>query len=171
MSSYTEIIAFIAAVESRLSTNAAAITPTGMNPITIYERDDKPFKIADGTQELPIMYVIPLAEGQDEIQFQQGDGSLDHELSFTLMGYYEEAVSDLNSTAGQTQRRLILKAMFDTVDLFKGSSAFVSYTDSGGKVGAGYIHHATAEIGYFDDKGNVIAGCLITFNFKLMSQP
>lgn len=171
MSSYTEIIAFIAAVESRLATNAAAITPTGMSTITVYERDDKPFKVADGTQELPILFVIPLAEGQDEIQMQQGDGSLDHEFSFTLMGYYEEAVADLNSTDGKTQRRLILKSMLDTVDLFKGSSAFVSYTDSGGKAGVGYIHHATAEIGYFDDKGNVIAGSLITFNVKLFAQP
>ena len=56
------------AVKAVLTTNAAAITPTGMSTVTIYERDDKPFKVADGLLELPILYVIPMADGKDSLR-------------------------------------------------------------------------------------------------------
>jgi hypothetical protein len=160
MSSYTEIVAFIDAVKSRLSTNAAALTPTGMSNITIYERDDAPFKIADGTMELPIMFVIPLADAADDVEMQWNTGSLEHDFNFSVMCYYEAAIPDLNSSAGQAQRRLILKSLLDLVDLFKGSGAFLA---------SGNIYKATLEIGYFDDKSVVVAGGIVTFSTKLFT--
>lgn len=161
MSSSSEIFAFIDAVKARLS----AVSATIGNP-TIYERDDKPFKVADGLLELPILFVIPFADGADKISFQWPDGSgggcLDHDFEFSILSYYEAAIADLNSAAGLTQRRTILGYLLNTVDAFKGSQAFLA---------TGYIYEATAEQGYFDDKGNVIAGGIITFKVKLMSQP
>lgn len=160
MSSYTEIIAFIDAVKSRLTTNAAALTPTGMSTITIYERDDKPFKVADGTMELPIIYVLPLAEGDDDIDMQWNTGSLEHDFEFSILAYYEAAIPDLNSSAGQAQRRLVLKSLLDLVDLFKGSAAFLA---------SGNIYTAKITPGYFDDKGVIVAGGIISFSVKLMT--
>ncbi|CAK0771264.1 hypothetical protein CCP3SC15_420018 [Gammaproteobacteria bacterium] len=157
MSSQSEIYAFIDAVKARLTTNAATIG----NP-TIFERDDKPFKVADGLLELPVLYVIPLADAADDIMMQWPDGSLEHDFQFSILGYYEAAIADLNSVDGQEQRRLILGYLYNIVDLFKGPAATLT---------AGNIYRATLEIGYFDDKGNVIAGGVITFSVKMMTQP
>ena len=171
-SSQAEIFAFLNAIELVLSTNAAAITPSGSaNNVTIYERDDKPFKVADGLLELPILYVIPMADGKDSFKMQQGGDSVLHEFQFSIMGYYEAAVADLNSTSGLTQRRNILTALFNTVDLFSGSGAYVYYTFGSGSKGAGWISEGDAEMGYFDDKGNVIAGGIITIKVMLMTAP
>jgi len=155
MSSQTEIYVFIDAVKTRLTTNAVSIGSP-----TIYERDDKPFKVADGTMELPILFVIPLADAGDDIDMQWGTDSLEHDFKFSILGYYEAAVPDLNSAAGQTQRRLILGYLFNIVDLFKGTGAFIT---------TGNIYSANLEIGYFDDKGVVIAGGIISFSVKMMT--
>ena len=170
-SSQAEIFAFMDAVKAVLTTNAAAITPTGMSTVTIYERDDKPFKVADGLLELPILYVIPMADGKDSFKMQQGCDSVLHEFQFSIMGYYEAAVADLNSAAGLAQRRNILKALFNTVDLFNGTGAYIFYTFGSSQKGAGWISEGDAEMGYFDDKGNIIAGGIITIKVMLQTAP
>jgi hypothetical protein len=171
MTSQAEIFAFLNAIEAVLTTNAAAITPSGMSTVTIYERDDKPFKIADGTMELPILYVIPMADGKDTFKVQQGGNSVLHEFQFSIMGYYEAAVADLNSAAGLTQRRNILTALFNTVDLFSGTGAYVYYTFATSKKGAGWISEGDCEMGYFDSMGNVVAGGIITIKAMLATNP
>jgi len=155
MSSQSEIYAFIDAVKTRLTTNTATIGSP-----TVYERDDKPFKVADGTMELPILYVIPLADAGDDIDMQWNTNSLEHDFKFSILGYYEAAVADLNSSAGLTQRRLILGYLFNIVDLFKGTGAFIT---------SGNIYSASLEQGYFDDKGVIVAGGIITFSVKLFT--
>ena len=161
MSSKDEISVFIDAVKNRLYAVSASIG----NP-TIYERDDKPFKVADGLLELPILFVIPFADGADKISYQcpdgSGGGSMEHQFEFSILSYYEAAVADLVSAAGLVQRRTILGYLLETVDAFKGNNAFLE---------TGYIYEATAEVGYFDDKGNIIAGGILTFKVKLMTQP
>lgn len=157
MTSQSEIFAFINAVETKLADNAETIG----NP-TIYERDDKPFKVADGLLELPILYVIPLAEGKDEFEMQWGSESLEHDFEFTILAYYEAAAQDLNSEVGFVQRRTILGYLYNIADLFKGTGAFVA---------TGNIYKGNFEMGYFDDKGNVIAGGILTFSVKMMTAP
>ena len=171
-SSQAEIFAFLNAVEARLTANAATITPSGsLNNVTVYERDDKPFKVADGLLELPLLYVIPMADEKDHFKIVQGCDSVLHEFQFSILGYYEAAVADLNSAAGLTQRRNILTALFNTVDLFSGTGAYIFYTFGSSQKGAGWISEGDAEMGYFDDKGNIIAGGIITIKVMLQTAP
>jgi hypothetical protein len=161
MTSQSEIFAFIDAVKAELAAHSAAIGSP-----TVYERDDKPFKVADGLLELPIVYVIPFADGSDDISYQwpdaAGGGPMEHDFEFSILAYYEAAIADLNSAAGLAQRRTILGYLLNMADLFKGTGAFLA---------TGAIYAAKLEQGYFDDKGNVIAGGMIHFKVKMMTQP
>jgi hypothetical protein len=142
MTSFTAISGAAAAVRARILTNATALG--GIK--TIKDRDEDPAVLADNAIDLPMVCVIPLGDGQDDITFSMGSSDWLHKFSMVIVGYYRFSLDNANPFSDLATVR---QYSFDTLELFRGATKAGFYPGCNAK-------GVLLDIGYFMTSDYVI---------------
>lgn len=120
------------------------------NPVFIYEKIEDPAILAEDHM-LPVIHVLPLAEGIDNIRVTMGDGeSFHHDFSVTILGTYDtEGINE--------DLREIREYGYNCAELFRGASS---------NVGEGHVYHMTLKFGAMVIIDKILQQFVLTLNIK-----
>jgi len=148
------IDAYVDAVIQRIYDHEEDLVPKGLPPLIVIEGDEEPGRI----DKFPQVRVIPLIGDGDRIDHSQGEDTLVHNFSTTIIGFYQYR------TIAEGLRD-VRRYGYTCLDLFTEENQYIqAVLESGVVFGVATIDGSQLRVGYRRSGDYIIHAWQVTLN-------